>query len=75
MLTIFPDLFLSIFLIEYLHIKKVEVKFISITFVHSSKLILIVKLSFVIPALFIIPSSEPPNFSVASLMNSSIFSC
>ena len=45
MFTIFPDLFLSIFLIANLHIKKVDVKLIFITLCHSSKLILIAKLS------------------------------
>ena len=36
-LTIFPDLFLSIFLIADLLIKKVDVKLTSITFFHSSR--------------------------------------
>ena len=73
-LTIFPDLFLSIFLIANLLIKKVEVRFIFITFCHSSKLILIARLSWVIPALLTIPSKLPPSSFVAFSINSSILS-
>ena len=60
--------------VENLLNKKVEVKLISITFFHSSKLILIAKLSCVIPALLIMQSNFPPNSDVAFSMNSSILS-
>ena len=73
-LIILPDLFFNIFLIELLLNKNVDVKFISITFFHSSKLILIAKLSLVIPALFIKQSKLPPNSAVAVSIKSSIFS-
>ena len=46
-----------------------------ITFDHSSKLILIVRLSFVIPALLTMQSKDSPSSLVAFSINSSILSC
>ena len=55
-----------------LHIKKVEVRFISRTFFQFSSVSRIVKLSKVIPALFI-RTSKPPSVSPADSIKDSIF--
>ena len=74
-LIIDPFLFLIINLIACWDNKKLDVRLMFITLFHSSKLILIVKLSFVMPALLTIQSKDPPSSLVAFSINSSILSC
>ena len=71
---IFPFLFFIIFFKKNLHNKNVDVKLISITCFHSIGDILKDKLSFVIPALLISISGQPPNSSkeIKSLLISQI---
>ena len=74
MLTILPNLLFSIFLIECLDNKKVELKLTLITFIHSSSFILMDKLSIFIPAL-LTRTSSPPNSNTTLSINSSILGC